>query len=89
MEQDYFAVLKIDNVLVILTTVIGVVAHAGSAPHAFLPFLRQLFEAARSDVATYPYLAVINNVAIDLKHPLIFTPRRRSRRTRGVEAAVD
>lgn len=24
-----------------------------------------------------------------LKHPLIFTPRRRSRRTRGVEAAVD
>lgn len=65
MEQDYFAVLRIDNVLLILTTLIGLVAHACSAPHAFLPFLRQLFEAARSNVATYPYLAVINNVAID------------------------
>jgi len=66
MEQDYLAVLKIDNVLVSLTTLIGLVAHACSAPQAFLPFLKQLFEAAKSDVATYPYLTIINNVTMDV-----------------------
>lgn len=31
----------------------------------------------------------VEKLGLPLKHPLIFTPRRRSRRTRGVEAAVD
>ncbi len=43
MEQDYLTVLKIDNVLVMLTILIGLLAHACSATHAFLPFLKQLF----------------------------------------------
>src|SRR5258708_2065218 len=66
MEQDYLAVLKIDSVLVSSTTLMGLVAHACSAPLAFLPFLKQLFEAAKSDVATYPYLTVIANVAMNV-----------------------
>ncbi|GHO84901.1 NACHT domain-containing protein [Dictyobacter formicarum] len=66
MEQDYLAALKIDNVLVILTVTLGLTAHACAAPHNFLPFLKQLFEAAKSDVASYPYVAMINHVAPDV-----------------------
>ncbi|GHO78956.1 hypothetical protein KSD_67270 [Ktedonobacter sp. SOSP1-85] len=66
MEQDYLAVLKIDNVLVILTAALGLTAHTCDNPHLFLPFLKQLFETAKSDVATYPYLTIINHVAQDV-----------------------
>ncbi len=66
MERDYLTALTIDNVLVSLTTLMGLVAHACSAPLAFLPFLKQLFEEAKRDVATYPYLTVIANVAMEV-----------------------
>jgi hypothetical protein len=39
MEQDYFAVLKLDNVLTRLTTTMGLVAHAWAAP---MPFYHSL-----------------------------------------------
>jgi hypothetical protein len=66
MERDYLAALKIDNVLVSLTALMGLSAHACAAPHDFLPFLKQLFEAAKSDVATYPYLTTIANAVMDV-----------------------
>ena len=66
MEQDYLAVLEIDNVLLRLATTMGLIAHAWAAPQAFLPFLKQLFEAAKSNIATYPYLRIIHNVPISL-----------------------
>ena len=66
MEHDYREAIQIDNVLVLLTTLIGLVAHACAAPQAFLPFLKELFEAAKSEVATYPYLTIISNVAMEV-----------------------
>jgi NACHT domain len=66
MEQDYLAVLKIDNVLVSLTTLMSLASHACSAPLIFLPFLKRLFEEAKKDVTTYPYLMVIANVMMEV-----------------------
>src|SRR5215813_6633914 len=66
MEQDYLAVLKIDNILVSLTTLMGLTAHACSAPLTFLPFLKRLFEEAKKEVTTYPYLTVIANVMMEV-----------------------
>jgi hypothetical protein len=69
MKEDYFAALKIDNVLMRLAVTMGLIAHAWANHdhfHDFLPFLKNLFEAAERDVATYPYLRVIYNVPISL-----------------------
>lgn len=66
LEKDYLAVLKIDNILMSLTALIGLDAHACSAPQEFLPFLKRLFEEAKRDVASYPYLTVVANVAMDV-----------------------
>ncbi len=68
MERDYLAVLHIDNVFMSFTTLMGLVAHACSAPQDFLPFLKLLFEEAKKDVTTYPYLTVIANVAMNVLH---------------------
>ena len=66
MEHDYLEAIQIDNVLIMLTALMGLVAHACDDPRAFLPFLKQLFEAAKREVATYPYLTIISNVAMEV-----------------------
>src|SRR5205823_1591102 len=48
------------------TTLMGLVAQACSAPLDFLPLLKRLFEAAKRDVVTYPYLTIIANVAMNV-----------------------
>ena len=72
MEHDYLAALRIDNVLVSLTTLMGLTAHACTDAQNLLPFLKQLFEKANENVATYPYLTVIANVAMNV---LYINPR--------------
>jgi hypothetical protein len=66
MEYDYLEAIQIDNVLIMLTTLIGLVAQACAAPLAILPFLKELFDAAKREVTTYPYLTIISNVAMEV-----------------------
>jgi hypothetical protein len=66
MESDYLAVIKVNSLLPNLVAVTGLVVHACAAPRAFLPFLKQLLEAAKSDVAAYPCLSDITNVALNV-----------------------
>lgn len=66
MEYDYLEAIRIDNVLIMLTTLIGLVAQACASPLAILPFLKELFDAAKKEVATYPYLTIISNAAMEV-----------------------
>src|SRR5581483_10527469 len=58
MQLDYLEVIKINSELPVLVAVIGLVTHACHSPHTFLPFLKRMFEEARSSMAN-PHL---NNV---------------------------
>ncbi len=62
MEDDYLKAIKINNLLFKLVTVMGLTVHAYRAPIAFLPYLKKLFEEAKSNVVAYPYLTDITKV---------------------------
>jgi hypothetical protein len=57
MENDFLTAITMSDILIYLVTVTGLIAHGHAAPLAFLPFLKRLHEAAKSDVRSYPYLA--------------------------------
>ena len=73
MENDYLAVIKINNLFLVFVEQMGLVAHACHAPVAFLPFLKKLFEEAKRDVTTYPYLADVIHAADNIldRNPMI------------------
>jgi len=62
MEDDYLKAIKINNLLLKLVVVMGLTVHAYHAPIAFLPYLKKLFEEAKSNVVSYPYLTDITKV---------------------------
>lgn len=62
MEYDYHQAIKRNNLLFILVTDMGLIAHICHAPLSFLPFVRSLFDEAKSDQVSYAYLGQITNV---------------------------
>lgn len=59
MENDFLQVTKINNLLLRLVAVMGLVAHACHSPRVFLPFLKKLFEETERNVAALPYMTEV------------------------------
>ncbi len=62
MRHDYFQAIKKSNLLFIVVTEVGLLARSCDAPLSFLPFVRELFDEAKSDQAAYVYLGQITYV---------------------------
>lgn len=62
MERDYLAAIRIDVLLFVIVFDLSMVPRACRAPVATLPLLRKLFDAAQSDVVTYPSMGDITKV---------------------------
>ncbi len=61
MENDFLTAITMSDILIYLVTDSGLIAHGIASPLAFLPFLKKLFEAAKGDARSYPYLADITD----------------------------
>ena len=61
MEKDFLTAITMSDILIYLVTDSGLIAHGIASPLAFLPFLKKLFETAKNDARSYPYLADITD----------------------------
>src|SRR5260370_14933813 len=62
MKYDYFQAIKKNYLLFIAVTEVGLVARSCHTPLSFLPFIKELFDEAKSDQAAYTYLGQITYV---------------------------